>query len=80
MGLFGAGHGWVELAKTPAPLPKICYSYSTIMKLGTAIKETQLLAPYLKKIQELYKPRDIFFTKNKSFLLYWKPQIEIPFQ
>ena len=64
MGLFGAGNGWVELAKTPVPLPKICYSYSTIMKLGTVIKETQLLAPYLKKIQKLYKPRDIFLTKN----------------
>ena len=33
------------------PLPKICHTYPTIMKLGTVI-------PYLKKIQKLYESRD----------------------
>ena len=30
-----------------APLPKICHTYPTKMKLGTAI-------PYLRKTQEIY--------------------------
>ena len=34
-----------------APLPKICHTYSTMIKLGTAI-------PYLKKIQKIYESRD----------------------
>ena len=33
------------------PLPKICHTYLTMMKLGTVI-------PYLKKIQKLYESRD----------------------
>ena len=33
------------------PLPKICHTYSTRMKLGTA-------TPYLKKIQEIYESHD----------------------
>ena len=37
MGLFGAAQGW------EAPLPKICHTYATVMKLGTVI-------PYPKKI------------------------------
>ena len=38
MGFFGAAHGWGE-----APFPKICYTYPTMMKLGTNV-------PYLEKI------------------------------
>ena len=34
-----------------SPLPKICDTYSTMMKLGTVI-------PYLKKIPKVYEPRD----------------------
>ena len=34
-----------------SPLPKICHTYPTMMKLGTVI-------PYLKKIQKLYQSRD----------------------
>ena len=44
MGIFGAAHGW-------APLPKICHTYPTMMKLGRVI-------PYLKKIQKIYESRD----------------------
>ena len=39
MGFFGAAHAW-------SPLPKICRTYPTMMKLGTVI-------PYLRKIQEI---------------------------
>ena len=49
MGFFGAAHGW-RGAKRP-PLPKICHTYSTMMKLGTII-------PYPKKIQKIYESRD----------------------
>ena len=49
MGLFGAAHRWVG-AKSP-PLPKICHTYPTVMKLGTVI-------PRPKKIQKIYESRD----------------------
>ena len=49
MGIFGAAHGWWGDKK--APLPKICHTYPTMMKLGTVI-------PYLKKIQKIYDSRD----------------------
>ena len=39
-----------EGAKRP-PLPKICHTYPTMMKLGTVIS-------YLNKIQNIYKSRD----------------------
>ena len=45
-GLGGGGRG----AKRP-PIPKICHTYPTVMKLGTAI-------PCLKKIQKKYELRD----------------------
>ena len=48
MGFFGAAHGWGGLF---GPLPKICHTYPTIMKLGTVI-------PYLRKIQKMYKSGD----------------------
>ena len=63
------------------PLPKICHSYPTMMKLGAVI-------PYLKKIQKRNKQRDIpvefcqhqhFFTGNQQLLLYQEIQIYIAF-
>ena len=74
MGLFEVAHGWGEIKK--APLPKICPSYSTMIKLGTVI-------PYLKKIQKIYKslekPLEFclhqhFFTGNRLLLLCQKIQ------
>ena len=50
--LFGAAHGRRGIggdAKRP-PLPKICHTYPTMMKLGTLI-------PYPKRIQKIYKSR-----------------------
>ena len=66
---------------TKAPLPKICHTYSTIMKLGIVI-------PYLKKIQKIYESRDTplefcwhqhFFTGNQEISLYQEIQIQIAF-
>ena len=42
------------------PLPKICLTYPTVMKLGTVI-------PYLKKIQRVYEPRPLNFADINIF-------------
>ena len=49
MSFFGAAQGAAKNA--PLPLPKICHTYPTMMKLGTNV-------PYLKKIQKIYESRD----------------------
>ena len=49
MELFGAACGSGRGEKTA--LPKTCYTYPTMVKLGT-------VTPYLKKIQKTYKSRD----------------------
>ena len=58
-------------AKRP-PLPKICHTYPTMMKLGTVI-------PYLKKVQKRCESRDTslefcwhqhFFTRIQLTLRY----------
>ena len=51
MDFFWAAHGWGG-PFWPAPLPKIRHTYPKMMKLGTVI-------PYLRKIQKMYKSRDI---------------------
>ena len=60
MGLFGAAHEWEGRAKK-APLPKICHTYPTMMKLGTLIT-------YQKKIQKIYKLRDTLLESA----IFWK--------
>ena len=49
MGLFRAAHGWGGARKLP--LPKICHTYPTKMKLVTIML-------YLKKTREIDKSRD----------------------
>ena len=51
MGFFEAAHRCVGGGVEKAPLPKMCHTYPTIMKLGTVI-------PYLKKFQKLYESHD----------------------
>ena len=62
----------IGVQKCSPPLPKICHTYPTMMKLSTVI-------PYLMKIQCIYKLRDTsikfcwhqyFFNKNQQLLLY----------
>ena len=48
IGLFGAAHRW---GSQKGPPPKVCHTYPTMMKLGTAIS-------CLKKIPKTYKSRD----------------------
>ena len=36
MGIFGAAHGW---GSQEGSLPKICHTYPTKIKLGTALEE-----------------------------------------
>ena len=45
MGLFEVAHGW---GGQNAPIPKICHTHPTMIKLDKVI-------PYLKKIQKIYK-------------------------
>ena len=65
MGFFGAAHGWRggRGGRKRTPLPKICHTYPTMMKLGSVI-------PYLKKIQKLYESRDtpLEFCWHQHFL------------
>ena len=50
MGFFEVARGWGERAKK-LPFPKICYTYPTMMKLGTVI-------PYPKNIPKIYESHD----------------------
>ena len=50
MGIFEAAHGWRGGGAKRPPIPKICYTYPTVMKLVTVIN-------YLKKIQKIYESR-----------------------
>ena len=65
MGFFGAAHGSGGAGAFWPPLPNICHTYLTMMKLGTVI-------PYLRKIQKMYKSRDtplehFFHRKSANF-------------
>ena len=52
MGFFGAAHGLGGRGGAKRlPLPKICHTYPTVMKLGTVI-------PYPKEIQKIYESLD----------------------
>ena len=57
MSFFMAANGWGGGGGGGGPKnhphPKICCTYSTVMKIVTAI-------PYLKKIKKLYESRDTF--------------------
>ena len=64
-----------------SPLPKICHTYPTKMKLSTVI-------PYLKMAQKIYELRDTplgfcwhqhFFIGNQKILLFQKMHIYIEF-
>ena len=52
MGFFGAAQRYGTGGPKRPPLPKIFHTYPTMMKHGTVI-------PYLRKIQKIYKSRDI---------------------
>ena len=66
MGFFGAAHGWGGGKK--APLPKICHTYPTTIKLGTVV-------PYPRKIKKIYESRDspldqhFFHRKSANFAI-----------
>ena len=80
MGILGTAHGWGGGQKCP-PLPKICHTYLTMMKLGTTI-------PYLKKIQKINEScdtppefcwRQFSFTRNQQISKYQEIQTQIAF-
>ena len=70
-----------EGAQKGTPLPKICHTYPTMMKLDTVV-------PYLKKIQKISESRDKpayfcwhqhFFNESQQVLLYQEIEIWIAF-
>ena len=65
MGFFGAAHG-TEGGGQKAPLPKICHTFPTMMKLGT-------ITPYLKKIQK-YK-NHVTHTLTSADISIFSPEI-----
>ena len=63
---------WGVKKHHPPLLPKMCHTYSAMIKLGTVI-------PYLKKIQQIYESRDTplvfcchqhFFIGNQQILVF----------
>ena len=79
MGFLGATKEWGD---KKAPLPKICRTYPTMIKL-------RIVIPYLKKIQKLYKSHDTtlefcwhqhFLTRNQQILPYQEIHIYITFR
>ena len=77
LGIFGAAHGLAVGGANRPPLPKICHTCPSMMKLSAVI-------PYLKKTQKIHESRDTprdfcwyqhFFTGNQQILLYQKIQI-----
>ena len=78
MGYFGAVYGWRRgVGGCKSPLPKICYTYPTMITYGTVL-------PNLKKMQKVHESRDTplefcwhqdFFSGNKQILLYQEIQI-----
>ena len=52
---------------TPPPLPKICHTYPTMMKLGTVI-------PYLTKILKNYELRDTHTLRSADISIF-SPEI-----
>ena len=73
--------GCSRMGSKNSPLPKICHTYTTMIKYGTVI-------PYLKKIQKIYESHDTlfefcwhqhFFTEDHQILLYQEIQIYIAF-
>ena len=64
MGFFGAAYEWGREGQKVAPLPKICHTYLSMMKLGTVI-------PYLKKIKKNVVPLTsaIFHRKSANFAI-----------
>ena len=61
MGIFGTAHGWGVVKKVP--LPKICHTYPTMMKLSTFV-------PYLKKIQKVYESRHTFPLSSDDITIF----------
>ena len=73
MGIFGAAHRKEGGGGAKRhPLPKICHTYPTMIKLGTVI-------PYLKEIQKIYESRvtptdfcwyqHLFSRKSANFVI-----------
>ena len=61
-------------------LPKICYTYPTMMNLGTVITHLKKIQKKFKHVAQPLSSANIsFFTEEKQFLLYHERQAKIAF-
>ena len=81
MGFFGAAHGWGgEAKRPPPPIPKVCYSYLTMMKLGYTLNSYTLPKQVPKTIWITWHTTWVlltltFFYRKSQILLYQERQI-----
>ena len=71
MGFFGAAHGRGDGKK--APLPKICHTYPTKMKLSTVILYPKKIKKYMNHVTRPVSSADIsIFSPEISKFCYIK--------
>ena len=71
MGVFRAAHGW-RRAKKP-PLPKICHTYPTMIKLDTVISYLKKIQKYINYVTHHLSSADIsIFSLEISNFCYFK--------
>ena len=82
MGFYRAAHGWGEWWQKGNPLPKICWTYPTMLKLGTvntlANEDQKRYGSRNTRLKFCWNQQ--FFTGNQQILVYQKIQIYIPFR
>ena len=75
MDIFGAAHSWgvEDVGGKKTPLPKICHTYPTKMKLGTAIPCVTRIQKYMNQVTQPLSSTDIsIFSLEISKLCYMK--------
>ena len=75
MGQFGVAQGWGgEGVGQKDPLPKICHTYPSVMKLDTIMPYLKKTQKYMNHVTHLLSSSDIsiFFIGNQQILLYQK--------
>ena len=74
MGILVAAHGWGESKK--APLPKICNTYSIIMKIGSYTLPREDQKKYMNHMTHPLSSADIsiFPQKSATFVFFSPPR------
>ena len=79
IGLFWAAQGWRDEGAKDPHFPKICYTYPTVIKLGTVTLCLKKIKKYIyiNRVAHSLSSADIsiFFIRNQLLLLYQEVQI-----